>query len=434
MAALARRGVAVASAKVGPDFIDPGYHQVATGRPGRNLDPWMCGAAAVPGLAARAGSGADVTVIEGVMGLFDGAADGSASSTAAVATALEAPVVLVVDCSSAGQSIAAVVHGFATFNPEVRLAGVVLNKVASESHEAMVRGALADVTSAPLVLGAIRREDRLAWRDRHLGLIPVAERPAEVAGSLDRLAALVAESVDLDAVMAIARSAPTRTVAPVVEPQRVGTARVAVAGGPAFTFQYPDNVEALSAAGAEIEVFDPLTAAALPAGVDALVVGGGFPEVMVEDLAANEPLLVDVRARVAAGLVVWAECGGLLWLSQSLDGRAMAGVVPARAHMSDRLVLGYREAVTTVASPLGPAGLEVRGHEFHYSATDPAGTALTMTGRTGSSAGGFASPTLLASYLHVHLASRPDLAEAFVRAASGGPGAGGADSVVPTRR
>lgn len=417
MAALRRRGLDVASAKVGPDFIDPGYHELATGRPGRNLDAWMCGPDLIAPLAGRAAAGADVLVVEGVMGLFDGAADGTPSSTADIAALLDAPVVLVADCSAQAASVAALVHGFATFDGRIRLAGVILNKLGSASHEQMVRRAMAAAPSPVPVLGALHRDDRLGWRDRHLGLVPVAEQPDEVAASLAVLAELINETCDLDGLLHIAREAPAIDVSPVPMPAVVGSPRIAVAGGKAFTFSYPDNVEALAAAGAEIVPFDPLVDPALPASIDALVIGGGFPEVMVEQLASNEQLRLDVQAQIDRGLVVWAECGGLLWLVAALDGHPMMGVIRADAAMTDQLTLGYRTALQQVATPLGPTGTELRGHEFHYTAVEPAGEAFALTGRTGTSAGGFASPRLLASYLHVHLAGRPDLAEAFVSAA-----------------
>jgi cobyrinic acid a,c-diamide synthase len=421
MAALRGRGLAVGSGKVGPDFIDPGYHALATGRPGRNLDPWMCGPDLIGPLAGRAAAGTDVLVVEGVMGLFDGAADGSPSSTADVAVALDAPVLLVVDCASQAASVAALVHGFATFDPRVRVAGVILNRLASDSHEAMVRRALAAVPRPVPVVGAIHRDERLAWRDRHLGLVPVAEHPEEVAAALEALADLIADRCDLDQVLALARTALPVEVGEVPMPRRVGRARVAVAGGKAFTFQYPDNLEALQAAGAEIVPFDPLVDEALPDDIDGLVIGGGFPEVMAAGLSTNEALRGDVAARVAGGLVTWAECGGLLWLARSLDEHPMVGAVAAASAMTERLTLGYRTARLLADSALGPAGTVLRGHEFHYTATTPAGAALELSGRTGTAVGGFATPTLLASYLHVHLAGQPGLAEAFVAAAAGRP-------------
>jgi len=418
MAALRRRGLTVGAAKVGPDFIDPGYHAVATGRPSRNLDAWMCGTETVAPLAARAADGADVLVVEGVMGLFDGAADpdGPSASTAEVATLLGAPVVLVVDASAMSGSVAALVHGFVAYDPGVAVGGVVLNRVGSDSHESMLREALAPL-GVPM-LGVLRRNPELAWRDRHLGLVPVAEHPAEVARSVDALGAVVERSCDLEAVMALARAAPPRSVAspPVATPR--GRIRLAVAAGPAFSFSYPENLELLEQAGAEIVPFDPATDPALPPAVDALYAGGGFPEVFAERLAANRPLLDDVRRQVDGGLPTWAECGGLLWLARSLDGRPLAGAVPADARMSDRLTLGYRRARFRVDTPLGGAGTEVRGHEFHYSTLEPHGDALEWRGRTGSGRAGFAGPSLLASYVHLHLAADPGLAENLVRVAA----------------
>lgn len=413
MAALRARGLRVGAAKVGPDFIDPGYHSVATGAPSRNLDAWMCGAQTVAPIAARAAAGTDVLVVEGVMGLFDGAADGTPSSTAAVAAMLDAPVILVVDASSQSQSVAALVHGFATFDPKVRVAGLILNKVASDSHEQMLRAALA---SLPVpVVGVLRRGDAMTWRSRHLGLVPVIEQTAEVVASVDELAAHIAASVDLDAVTRIARAAPPMDVDDAPSPSFVANVRVAVAAGAAFSFMYEDNLDALRAAGADLLLFDPLHDTELPDGADALVVGGGFPEVFGEALAANVPLLASVRDHVQSGLVTWAECAGLLWLSESLDGHAMAGVVPTTAVMTQKRTLGYRSASTTTTSPFGPARTELRGHEYHYSTTTPTGQALTLHGREGTSRGGFATPTLLASYLHQHLGGAPHLAETFVR-------------------
>ena len=417
MAALRARGVKVAAAKVGPDFIDPGYHAVATGRPARNLDAWMSGPDAMAPLAARAGSDADVLVIEGVMGLFDGAANGlPTASTAHVASLLDAPVVLVVDASSLSDSVAALVHGYATFDPGVRLAGVVLNRVGSEGHELMLREALAPL-GLP-VLGVLHRNAAWAWRDRHLGLVPVAEQPHQVRRSVERLAAATAGSCDLDAVLGLAATAPARTVGALPQPRPSGRARVAVASGPAFSFVYRDNLEALQRAGAEVVPFDPLTDSALPPGCAGLYAGGGFPETFAEALSANRPLLADVRRRVGTGLVTWAECGGLLWLARSLDGRPLAGVVGADATMTDRLTLGYRLARVQVDNPVAAAGDELRGHEFHYSATTPAGHALALRSRFRSGPSGFASPTLLASYLHLHLAAAPAVAERMVATAS----------------
>lgn len=412
MAALRARGRKVANAKIGPDFIDPGYHALATGRPPRNLDSWICGEDAIPPLAGRAADGADLLVVEGVMGLFDGAAmDGPDASTASVARLLAAPVLLVVDASAMSGSVAALVHGFATLDSSVAIAGVVLNQVGSDSHEDMLRRALEPV-GVP-VLGALRRDDAFAWRDRHLGLVPVVEHPELVQRSLQRLAERVAASIDLDAVLTLAESAPTVDPGLPRLPESRGQARVAIASGPAFDFVYRDNLEALEAAGAELLPFDPLVDGSLPDGADALYAGGGFPEVFAPALAGNVPLLEDIRRR---DIVIWAECGGLLWLARSLDGHGMAGLLDADAHMTDRLTLGYRRAIVGADSPLGAAGAELRGHEFHYSTLAPAGAGLTLHGRAGSTAGGFVGPRLFASYLHLHLGGDPSPAARLVQA------------------
>ncbi len=418
MAALRGLGLDVAGAKVGPDFIDPGYHSLATGRSPRNLDPWLCGPAAVPGLAGRTAHGADLLVVEGVMGLFDGADDGSPSSTADVAAVLAAPVLLVVDASAASSSVGAVVRGFRDHDPRVDLAGVVCNRVGSDRHEALLRAAI-EPLGVPVV-GCVRRDGGLVWRDRHLGLVPVAERTSDARAALDRLSTVVARDVDLAAVEAIARSARTVEVAEPALPGAVGSCRVAVASGPAFTFSYVDNLEALVAAGAEIVPFDPLRDARLPEAIDGLVVGGGFPEVFGEELAANRPMVEDARRRIGAGLVTWAECGGLLWLARELDGHPMVGVVPCEARLGDRLQLGYRTATTSVASPIGPAGTTFRGHEFHYSRCAPAGDALGITSPHRSGSDGFATPSLLATYVHHHAGGDPALVEAFVRRCASG--------------
>jgi cobyrinic acid a,c-diamide synthase len=418
MAALRARGIRVAAAKVGPDFIDPGYHALATGRPGRNLDPWMCGEAVIPALAARAAAGARLLIIEGVMGLFDGAGSTPMASTAHVATLLQAPVLLVVDASAMSASVAAVVHGFSTFDPQVAIAGVVLNRVGSDRHEALLRAALAPL-GIPVV-GALRRDDGFGWRDRHLGLIPVIERPRQVEASLDRLAIAIGAQMDLALVQRLAAAAPSIEAPDTPTAPPGGRCRLGVAAGPAFSFGYADNLELVASAGAELIAFDPLRDAALPPHIDGLIAGGGFPEVFAPTLADNRPLLADTRRQVANGLVTWAECGGLLWLAAQLDGHRLCGAIDARGQMSDRLTLGYRTATFRTATPFGPAGTVVRGHEFHYSSLDPPGDALSFQGLNGSSAahGGWASPTLLASYLHLHLAGTPKLATELVRRAS----------------
>lgn len=416
MAAFTRRGVRAAPAKVGPDFIDPGYHSLATGRPGRNIDPWLCGPDVIPSLAARAGTDADLLIVEGVMGLFDGAGDGALSSTADVATLLDAPVVLVVDAGGMSHSVAAVVHGFATLRPGVRVAGVICNRVGSPRHASMLAAALASI-GVPM-LGSLGRDDAFTWRDRHLGLVPVIEHPEQVRSALDRLASAIERDCDLDAIARLASTAPRRPVPAPPLPAPVASVRVAVARGRAFSFSYEDNLEALQAAGAELIAFDPCEDRRLPEGIQALVAGGGFPEVYADALAENVELLADLRTRAHEGLVVWAECGGLIWLAERLDERAMAGVVATTATMTDRLTLGYRRVQTSCPSPIGPSGTRLRGHEFHYSRVDPAGQPLAAVEPDGAPVGAWTDRTRFASYLHVHLGGTPSVAAEFVRCAA----------------
>lgn len=418
MAALTSRGRRVASAKIGPDFIDPSYHALATGRAPRSLDAFLFGESLLADLAADASRDCDLLIVEGVMGLFDGSSvPGLDGSTAAVSRLLEAPVILVVDASAMSGSVAAIVHGFATLDPRVRLGGVVVNRVGSAGHEELLREAL-EPLGIP-VLGAIHRNDALEWRERHLGLVPVAEEPEKIKASLTTLAEHIARALDLDAVVALANSAPARSVNAPPRAEEVGRCRIAVCGGPAFSFVYPENLELLRQAGAEIEVFDPLRDAQLPEQCDALYAGGGFPEVYAGALAGNVPLLNDVRERIDRGLVTWAECGGFLWLCESLDDVSMTGVLRgAHATMTDSLTLGYRDVSTLSSSFFGPVGTTLRGHEFHKSTVSPPGDALEMRGRFGSTRAGYVTPTLFASYLHQHLAATPLLAERFVLAAT----------------
>ena len=418
MAALASRGIRVGAAKVGPDFIDPSYHRLATGRASRSLDAFLAGEALLPALAGAAASDCDLLIVEGVMGLFDGSGQpGCDGSTAAVARLLEAPVVLVIDASAMSGSVAAIVHGFATLDPALRLGGVVLNRVGSEGHSALLREALQPLGTP--VLGVLYDDDRLVWRERHLGLVPVAEHPDAVRASLGLLAERVATALDLTDILALARSAPLRSVAEPPRAQPAGRARVAVCSGPAFSFTYPENLELLEQAGAELAYFDPLEATALPKGCTALYAGGGFPEVFAAALGENRPLLAELRRRAGQGLLIWAECGGFMWIAESIEGQAMAGVLPGvRVEMRQQLTLGYRQVRTRATSFLGPPGLALRGHEFHRSVAEPAGDGLDLASRFGEGQGGFVSPTLFASYLHQHLAATPELAERFVAAAA----------------
>ncbi|MFD8987727.1 cobyrinate a,c-diamide synthase [Streptomyces goshikiensis] len=436
MAAFSERGLAVSPHKAGPDYIDPGYHALATGRPGRNLDAFMCGPELVAPLFAHGAAGCDLAVVEGVMGLYDGAAGrGELASTAQVAKLLRAPVVLVVDASSQSRSVAALVHGFASFDPQVRLGGVILNKVGSDRHEAMLREALEEAGMP--VLGVLRRAPQVAAPSRHLGLVPVAERRADAVSSVAALADQVRAGCDLEALLALARTAPALSceawspepaisASPAFEARDPGRSPggrpvIAVAGGAAFTFSYAEHAELLTAAGAEVVTFDPLRDEALPAGTSGLVIGGGFPEVYAPELSANEPLRRAVADFASAGGPVAAECAGLLYLARSLDGKPMCGVLDADARMSERLTLGYREAVAVSDSALAATGTRLRGHEFHRTVIEPGSGAAPAWGftRPERRVEGFVQQGVHASYLHTHWAAEPSVALRFTGAAAG---------------
>ncbi|MET9534022.1 cobyrinate a,c-diamide synthase [Streptomyces sp. NPDC006649] len=443
MAAFAGRGLAVSPHKVGPDYIDPGYHALATGRPGRNLDAYLCGTELIGPLFAHGAAGADLAVVEGVMGLYDGAAgQGELASTAQIAKVLRAPVVLVVDASSQSRSVAALVHGFASWDPRVRIGGVILNKVGSDRHEVLLREAL-DESGVP-VLGVLRRTGQAQTPSRHLGLVPVAERRPDAVGAVAAMAEQVRAGCDLEAVLALARSAPPLD-AGAWDPREAlavgsgdgtaggdqaapggGKARrarpvVAVAGGAAFSFSYTEHTELLTAAGADVVGFDPLHDERLPEGTGALVIGGGFPEVYGPELSANEPLRGAVAELAASGAPVAAECAGLLYLSRSLDGHPMCGVLDAEARMSERLTLGYRDAVAVSDSSLARAGTRLRAHEFHRTVLEPGAGAVPAWGvhQPERRVEGFVQQGVHASYLHTHWAAQPAVARRFLDRCAG---------------
>ncbi|MFJ9816513.1 cobyrinate a,c-diamide synthase [Streptomyces sp. NPDC101151] len=429
MAAFAARGLAVSPHKVGPDYIDPGYHALATGRTGRNLDAYLCGPELVAPLFLHGARGCDLAVVEGVMGLYDGAGGaGELASTAHVAKLLRAPVVLVVDASSQSRSVAALVHGFASWDPEVRIGGVILNKVGSDRHESLLREAL-DSSGVP-VLGVLRRVTQVDTPSRHLGLVPVAERGAAAVEAVGAMAAQVSQGCDLDALMALARSAGSlpgaawdaaEAVAAPAHGRPAGPAEksapvVAVAGGEAFTFSYAEHAELLGAAGADVVTFDPLRDGQLPENTAGLVVGGGFPEVYAAELSANDPLRKAIAELALGGAPVAAECAGLLYLCRELDGRPMCGVLDATARMTERLTLGYRDAVAVGDSALAVAGTRMRGHEFHRTVVEPDAGAAPAWGLTAPvrRVEGFVQQGVHASYLHTHWASEPGVARRFV--------------------
>jgi cobyrinic acid a,c-diamide synthase len=422
--ALRRRGLRVQGFKVGPDYIDPSYHALASGRPGRNLDAFLSRPELIAPLARHGARGADIAVVEGVMGLFDGASGrGELASTGHVSKLLRAPVLLVVDATAMARSVAAVVHGYSTYDPDVDVAGVIFNKVGSDHHEQLLREAVQPL-GVP-VLGALRRDERVSAPERHLGLVPAGELVAAARAAIEALAAAAERYLDLDAIAALAgaaRGLPGSSWSPAVEERT--RARIAIARGPAFSFHYTENLELLEAAGAEMAPFDPLSDDELPPDCGALLLAGGFPEVFGSELEAKASLRASVADFAASGRPVLAECGGLLFLCRELDGREMCGVLPATAEMSGRLSLGYREATAASSTPWIEGGERVRGHEFHYSRVTPGDgeqPAWTLAARGRERLEGFVLGAVQASFLHVHWAAHPEIARRFVRAASAMP-------------
>jgi cobyrinic acid a,c-diamide synthase len=425
MGALGGSGHRVAPFKVGPDFIDPGYHALAAGRPGRNLDPVLVGQHLIGPLFRHGSLGADIAVVEGVMGLFDGriaehAVGPAQGSTAHVAGLLGAPVVLVVDVRGQSHSVAALLHGFATFDHSVRISGVILNRVGTPRHEQVLRQAC-EQAGMP-VLGAIPRADELSVPSRHLGLVTAVEHGRLAHEAVAAMTALVARHVDLAAVV---NAAGSRVVDPPWEPSVHGPAAdgviVALAAGKAFSFAYPEHAELLRAAGAVVVEFDPLTDP-LPAHTAALVVPGGFPEEFTAELSANDVVRQQIRQLAASGAPVHAECAGLTYLVDDLDGIPMCGVLSGSARFTERLTLGYRDAVATSDSSMHAAGTRVVGHEFHRTHTtfgqayEPAWR--FARGAAGIVADGAVHAGVHAGYLHAHAAAHPGAATRFVAAAA----------------
>ncbi len=426
MAALRRRGVVVAPFKVGPDFIDPGYHRLICGRPSVNLDGWICSGTFVRETFAHHAAGAEIAVVEGVMGLFDGmgglSEEGSTSQTAKL---LGAPVVLVVDARGQARSAAALVAGFAGFDPGVTVAGVIFNNVGSERHAALLREAVATGCPGVAVVGCIPRDEKLHIPSRHLGLLTAEENPLP-AEFIEHLADTAERHLELDFLL---RPHPQplspgeRVAEGRVRGTREGDVRIAVARDAAFCFVYEDNLRLLAAAGAECVPFSPLADSALPSGIGGLYLPGGYPELFADTLAANNAMREAIRAAVEDGMPVYAECGGFIYLSRGIRGQdltPLVGIFPVTARMLPRRrALGYREIGTVAASILGPAGTVARGHEFHYSEMEemPAEVArLYRVSRQGKELGyeGYRYRNCLASYVHLHFGSNPAVAAHFV--------------------
>lgn len=446
MGAFRRQGIRVAPFKTGPDYIDPGYHLAATGVPSRNLDTWLTSAQVVQEIYARGSAEAEVAVIEGAMGLFDGRAGaGDQCSTAEIARLTGAAVVLVVDCARQARSLAPVLTGFAAFDRRVNLAGAILNNVGSPAHTRILKDAAREA-GVPL-LGVLPRRRDISLDSRHLGLVqadePVAaavrQKGEPAAEVIERIIDHVEGNVDLEAMLGLSRGAtavveprPTAAVAPAA-PVLPGQSRIrlAVARDEAFSFYYLDSLEALEAAGAELIYFSPLHDPELPA-CDGLYIGGGYPEMFAAGLEANGSMRVSVAAAVGDGLPVYAECGGLVYLCRELevDGRrrTMVGALPLTARMTgSRQALGYVEAEARTDNLMFASGERVRGHEFHWSTIDWQEENLAYdcfsSREPGGRADGFSAGNLLASYVHINFAGNPRAAERLIGACAGVKGA-----------
>ncbi len=432
MAALHRRGLRVQGYKVGPDYIDPGYHQGATGRQSRNLDSWMMSKQTLLEVFLRSSAEADISIIEGVMGYFDGKDPLSdTGSTAEVSQVLQAPVVLVVDAGGMARSAAAVVRGFQSLEAQPRIAGVIVNRVGSEGHFRLIQAAVEQECNIP-VLGYLQTDPDLKLPERHLGLIPAVER-GELSFLFDRVAAAVEQTVNLDGILQLAQQAVTlRQGKPQLfldsaSPPQV---TIAVAKDVAFNFYYPENLELLEHAGARLVFFSPLAGETVPAQADGLYLGGGFPEEFAAQLSGNSQVLASVRECIQRGMPTFAECGGYMFLTRSItnhqgDTYPMVGVIPAHVVMESRLMaLGYREVVAVHDTPLLRTGEVARGHEFHYSrlevaegvATSQYPPAYRMKSLRQDKLDGYGRDNLVAGYAHLHFASHPEMARRFVAA------------------
>ena len=424
LAALSKRGFQVQSYKVGPDYIDPGFHRLASGKSAHNLDSWLVPPELLADIFTSTAAHNDIAIIEGVMGLYDGGRAG-VSSTATVAKLLKAPVVLVIDAKSMGESAAAIALGFKLYDSEVNLAGVIINRLGSESHKLMVCEAM-DRLGIP-VIGTVFRNNELSMPERHLGLTPVTEQDAVAV--VAKIGQQVAEQVALDKLVAVAK-----TAGPLPKHSALATGkhnqtpvRIGVAQDDVFTFYYPSSLEVLAEFGAEIIPFSPLNDKQLPT-VDGIILGGGFPEMFVRELSANIGMRQDILQAAEAGMPIYAECGGLMYLARQItdfDGQTydMAGVIPAVCQMQSKLeTVGYVEAKALTNNVLCTNGESLRGHEFHFSRMLPEVSSAEFPWafefkkmRPGAIyQGGYAAGNVLASYLHMHFAGNRQAAEQFV--------------------
>lgn len=430
LAALRRRGRRVQPFKGGPDFLDTGHHSRISGRTARNLDTWMISADANVDVMAQASRDADAILVEGMMGLFDGkSGDSDAGSSAEIAKLLKLPVVLVLDAGKSARSLAAVVLGFESFDPDLSLAGIILNRVGSVSHYHLLESAIAASCKTP-ILGWLPRDVAIGIPERHLGLHTAEEMTSDAAtaAQLKAFGDLAERYLDLDRLGALECGLDLKREPPSSPEPTDCTVRIGVARDRAFSFYYEDNLDLLREQGAQIVPFSPLDDSELPPELDALYLGGGYPELYAKQLSANGSMLESLKAFVATNRPVYAECGGMIYFSTRLattDGitHAMAGVLPFAIEMTTRLVrFGYVTVELTCDSILGPRGTTMRGHSFHYSriadevfVPTSYSVSYSLSGKQENE--GYSLGNVLASYVHLHFRSAPSIAVSFVQAA-----------------
>lgn len=426
MAAFKKKGLTVQGFKCGPDYIDPSYHTAVTGRNSRNVDSWMLNHDTVNDIFVKASEDADLSIIEGVMGFYDGKSPKSnIGSTAEISLLLQAPVILVVNIASMARSAAAIVKGYQLLDSNVNIAGVILNQAGSKGHYELCKTAIEQECDVPVV-GYLLKGDGLHIPERHLGLIPAIER-GELDEFFNELGEVVADRMDLDELLRIAEQGPvlqSKTDLFSNQEEEDPKVKIAVAYDSAFNFYYRENLMLLEKAGAELVFFSPLKGETLPAGVDGLYIGGGFPEEFAKELSENTQARKEIKNAITNELPTFAECGGFMYLTDSITNSQgqtypMVGVIPGRVKMQESLAaLGYRQVTAIDGTFLLGKEAEARGHEFHYSTfesdTDDFQRAYFVKALRGEKEEGYKTDYLVAGYTHIHFASNPDMAKSFV--------------------
>jgi len=423
MKALQEKGKVVQGFKCGPDYIDPSYHTAVTGRVSRNIDSWMFSHDAVRDIVARASMDADVSIIEGVMGFYDGKSPLSDEGSAAdISVVTESPVILIVNCASMARSVAAVVKGFQLLSDKPNIVGVIANQVGSVGHYEIAKAAIEQECGIP-VIGYLKRETGIDIPSRHLGLIPAIER-GELDSFFDKLGALMAETIDLDLLLSLTKAPVLQETGQLFATQPTKDICIAVAKDAAFNFYYEENLALLRAKGATVQFFSPLANEPVPAEADGLYIGGGFPEEFADTLAKNAIVKSSIREAITKGLPTLAECGGFMYLTEAItnsqgERHEMLGVIPGEVAMQTKLAaLGYREIFGTTSNFLIGQDEQAKGHEFHYSSYS--GThetpAYETKGRFGNKQEGYQNGNLVAGYTHFHFVSNPKLVDNWLTA------------------